>query len=170
MIPAAMDFHRKILKPLALKKKLDTLRRAGHVIVFTNGCFDILHRGHVTYLAQAKKNASRILVVGLNSDASVRSLNKGPDRPIVPEAERAAVLAALAAVDFVAVFNESTPYELIRQLQPDILLKGADWKGKAVAGSDIVEARGGRVEFVPFIAGLSSTNVIEKIKGLCLKR
>lgn len=159
--------RKKILTAAVLKSKLAAFRRQGKKIAFTNGCFDILHWGHVSYLASAKKDESRILIVGLNSDRSVKSLNKAPDRPIVPQNERAAVLAGLGSVDFVVIFNEPTPYELIKKLQPDILLKGADWKGKEVAGSDIVEARGGKVEFVKYLSGLSTTNVIEKIRKSC---
>ncbi len=165
-----VDPRKKVVKAVVLKKKLAGLRRKGLSIAFTNGCFDILHWGHVSYLAAAKKNNSRVLVVGLNSDASVRSLEKGSERPIVPQAERAGVLAGLESVDFVVIFNEPTPYALIRQLQPDILLKGADWKGKDVAGSDIVQACGGRVEFVNFLPGLSTTNIIEKIRRSCQRQ
>ncbi|MEI6438192.1 MAG: adenylyltransferase/cytidyltransferase family protein [Candidatus Omnitrophota bacterium] len=157
---------KKVISISALKNKIARLRKEGKVIAFTNGCFDILHYGHVSYLEAAKKNDSRILIVGLNSDASVRSLEKGEGRPIVPQKERAAVLAGLAAVDFLVIFNESTPYELIKKIRPDILLKGADWKGKVVAGSDLVK----RVEFVKYLPGLSTTNVIEKISKLCQKK
>ncbi|MBF0388146.1 MAG: D-glycero-beta-D-manno-heptose 1-phosphate adenylyltransferase [Candidatus Omnitrophica bacterium] len=161
---------KKIQSVVAMKRLIAGYRKAGRTVAFTNGCFDILHYGHVSYLETAKKDDSRILIVGLNSDASVRSLGKGEERPIVPQEERAAVLAGLAAVDFVVIFNEPTPYELIKKLQPDILLKGADWKGKDVAGADVVKAHGGRVEFVKYLPGLSTTNVIEKIKRLCLKK
>lgn len=150
----------KVLKVQALKKKIAALRRRGKTIAFTNGCFDILHWGHVSYLAAAKKDSSRVLVIGLNSDRSVRSLSKGPERPIVPESERAQVLAALECVDFVTIFDEPTPQQLIETLQPDILIKGADWKGKRVAGDDVVK----KVEFIRYINGLSTTNIIEKIK------
>ena len=160
---------KKVISVAALKRQIAKYRKAGKVIAFTNGCFDILHYGHVSYLEAAKKHNSRILIVGLNSDASVRSLNKGEERPIVPQAERALVLAGLAAVDHVVIFNEPTPYALIKKLQPDILLKGADWKGKEVAGADVVKARGGRVEFVKYLPGLSTTNVVEKIRKLCVK-
>jgi D-beta-D-heptose 7-phosphate kinase/D-beta-D-heptose 1-phosphate adenosyltransferase len=157
----------KVVKLPSLKKKLALLRRQGRVIAFTNGCFDILHYGHVSYLEAAKKK-DRILIVGMNSDASVRGL-KGPTRPIVPQDQRAAVLAGLACVDFVILFNEPTPYELIKAVKPDVLLKGADWKGKEVAGADIVKANGGRVEFVKFVERLSTTNIVEKIRQQCVK-
>jgi D-beta-D-heptose 7-phosphate kinase/D-beta-D-heptose 1-phosphate adenosyltransferase len=136
------------------------------VIAFTNGCFDILHYGHVSYLEAAKKK-DRVLIVGMNSDASVRSLNKAPDRPIVPQDQRAAVLAGLACVDFVILFDEPTPAKLIAALKPGILIKGADWKGKEVAGADVVKANGGRVEFITYIERLSTTNIIEKIRLSC---
>jgi rfaE bifunctional protein nucleotidyltransferase chain/domain len=161
-------FHKAVKLP-SLKKKLALLRRQGRTIAFTNGCFDILHYGHVSYLEAAKKK-DRVLVVGLNSDASVRSLDKGPDRPIVPQDQRAAVLAGLACVDFVVIFDESTPLELITALKPDVLIKGADWKGKPVAGADVVKANGGRVEFIKYIERLSTTNIVEKIRRQCLAK
>ncbi len=151
----------KILALSKLKKELVRLRRAGKTIAFTNGCFDILHLGHVTYLEKSKK-ANRILVVGLNSDASVRRL-KGPSRPVNPQQARAAVLAALESVDYVAVFNEDTPLKLIEALRPDILIKGADWKGKPVVGADVVRTYGGRVEFVKFVDNFSTTKIIAKM-------
>ena len=157
----------KVIKLPLLKKKLALLRRQKRVIAFTNGCFDILHYGHVSYLEAAKKK-DRILIVGMNGDASVRSLNKGPERPIVPQDQRAAVLAGLACVDFVILFDEPTPANLIAALKPDILIKGADWKGQEVAGADVVKAHGGRVEFITYIDRLSTTNIIEKIRRPCL--
>ncbi|MEI8011715.1 MAG: D-glycero-beta-D-manno-heptose 1-phosphate adenylyltransferase [Candidatus Omnitrophota bacterium] len=157
-----MTTRHKVLKISALLRKLISLRSQGRVIAFTNGCFDILHYGHVSYLEAAKKK-DRILIVGMNSDLSVRGL-KGPGRPIVPQDQRAAVLAGLASVDFVVLFDEPTPYELIKAVKPDILLKGADWKGKEVAGGDVVRANGGRVEFVTYIERLSTTNIVEKIR------
>lgn len=155
----------KVVTPTVLKKKLAALRRRGLKVAFTNGCFDILHYGHVSYLEAARKKG-RVLVVGLNSDASVRGL-KGTDRPIVPQAERAAVLAGLESVDFVVIFNEPTPYELITALRPDILIKGADWKGKPVAGADVVRSYGGRVEFMDYVPKLSTTNIIDKVRRQC---
>jgi rfaE bifunctional protein nucleotidyltransferase chain/domain len=159
----------KVIKLPALKKKLALLRRQGRVIAFTNGCFDILHYGHVSYLEAAKKK-DRVLVVGMNSDVSVRTLEKGPERPIVPQDQRAAVLAGLACVDFVVLFDTSTPEGLIAAVKPDILIKGADWKGKTVAGADVVKANGGRVEFITYIDRLSTTNIIEKIRRQCCAR
>jgi len=153
----------KIIGLQSLKKKLSALRRSGKTIAFTNGCFDLMHVGHVKYLDAAKKG-NRILVVGLNSDKSVQKLDKGPGRPICPQASRAAVLAALASVDFVVVFNEETPYNLIKAIEPDVLIKGADYKGQAVVGEDIVKARGGKLELVKFVKGFSTSNIIEKIR------
>jgi rfaE bifunctional protein nucleotidyltransferase chain/domain len=131
-------------------------------VVFTNGVFDLLHPGHVRYLRQAR-TLGDALVVGVNTDRSVRVI-KGESRPVTPESERAEILAALACVDVVVLFDEETPYELIRRLQPDVLVKGADWSEASMIGRDIVEARGGQVVRVPFEAGYSTTSIIEKIK------
>ncbi len=152
----------KILGWPALRKYVERHRRQGKKIAFTNGCFDILHLGHVTYLEKAKR-PDRVLVVALNSDASVRKL-KGPSRPVNSQKARAMVMAALGCVDYVTIFTEETPFKLIGYLQPDILIKGADWKGKDVAGSDVVKSRGGKVEFIKFVDHFSTTNLIEKIK------
>jgi D-beta-D-heptose 7-phosphate kinase/D-beta-D-heptose 1-phosphate adenosyltransferase len=131
-------------------------------IVFTNGCFDILHRGHVEYLAAARQLGD-VLVVGLNSDASVRRL-KGPDRPINPEGDRAAVLDALRAVVFVTIFEEDTPAALIEAVQPDVLVKGADYTEDRIVGADIVRQRGGRVVIVPLLGGRSTSGLIARIR------
>ena len=139
----------------------DRLAAAGQRVVFTNGVFDLLHRGHVESLAQARALGDA-LFVGLNSDASTRRL-KGPRRPLVPQEDRAVVLAALAAVDAVVVFDEDTPAELIARLQPDILVKGADYAADQVVGRETVEARGGRVVRLPLVAGRSTTAFIEEI-------
>jgi D-beta-D-heptose 7-phosphate kinase/D-beta-D-heptose 1-phosphate adenosyltransferase len=155
----------KIITKAALKAKIAALRRRGKTIAFTNGCFDILHAGHVSYLEEAKKDDARVLIIGLNSDASVRTLEKGAGRPIVLQKERAKLLAALACVDYVVIFNESTPENLVKFLSPDILIKGADWKGKPVAGSEFVK----KVEFIRYIKGLSTTHIIGKIGKLCAK-
>ena len=152
---------KKILKVETLKRKIVQWRKEGKVIAWTNGCFDILHLGHVSYLQTAHKK-NRILIVGLNSDASIKKI-KGSKRPIVPQEERAGVLAALACVDYITIFDEETPQKVIEYLKPDILIKGADWKGKGVAGSDVVEANGGKVEYIDFIVPCSSTNIIETI-------
>jgi D-beta-D-heptose 7-phosphate kinase/D-beta-D-heptose 1-phosphate adenosyltransferase len=138
------------------------LRKSGKKIAFTNGCFDILHFGHVSYLEKAKKN-NRVLVLGLNSDASVRRL-KGPARPVNPELARASVVAALESVDYVTIFTDDTPYKLIKAIVPDVLIKGADWKGKLVVGSDVVKSRGGKVEFIKFVDNFSTTKIIEDVR------
>ncbi len=137
------------------------LKTAGKRVVFTNGCFDILHRGHVDYLQKAK-SLGDVLVVGINTDASVRRL-KGNGRPIVEEEDRAAVIAALAAVDYVCLFDEDTPYELIRAVVPDILVKGADWSVSDIVGKDVVEGAGGSVHTIEFLPNRSTTKIIQKI-------
>lgn len=152
-----MPIKSKILKLPALLKKLPALRRQGKTIAFTNGCFDLMHIGHVKYLEEAGRG-NRVLIVGLNSDVSIHHI-KGPGRPILVERSRAAVLAALESVDFVVIFNEATPYKIISAIKPDILIKGADWKGKPVVGEDLVK----KVELVRYIQGFSTTNIIEKI-------
>ena len=138
------------------------LRAAGKTIVFTNGVFDLLHVGHLRYLQHARALGDALLV-GLNSDRSVRA-NKGPHRPITPEAERAEVLEALSCVDGVVVFDEETPYELIGLVQPDVLVKGADWAEDAIVGREIVEARGGRVVRVAIEPGQSTSAIIDRIR------
>mgnify|MGYP003605766262 FL=1 len=139
-----------------------TLREAGATVVFTNGCFDILHAGHVRYLEQAKSYGD-ILVLGLNTDASVRE-NKGPRRPINSERDRAAVVGALRAVDYVVLFGEKTAEAIIENVHPDVYVKGADYEGKPLPEADVVRRWGGRVAFVPMVAGRSTTHVIEKIQ------
>jgi len=140
------------------------LRAAGKTIVFTNGVFDLLHLGHVRYLQQARALGDA-LVVGVNSDRSVRAI-KGPSRPIVPEDERAEVLAALACVDAVVVFDGDTPHDLIAALQPDVLVKGDDWAADAIVGRDIVEARGGKVIRMPIEPGYGTSAIIDRIRNL----
>lgn len=130
-------------------------------IVFTNGCFDILHFGHVSYLEEAR-SCGDILIVGLNSDESVRRL-KGPTRPINSQLERAFVLCGLKAVDFVVIFDDDTPFELIKLIEPSVLVKGGDWKPEQIVGSDLVLKNGGQVKSLLFQAGFSTTNLIEKI-------
>lgn len=136
-------------------------RARGERIVFTNGCFDILHVGHAVYLAEARALGD-VLVVGLNSDSSVVKL-KGPSRPIVPQAERKAMLEALRVVDHVITFDEETPFELIQVVRPDVLVKGGDWKPEQIIGHDIVASYGGETRALQFVAGHSTTNIIEKI-------
>ena len=140
------------------------LRNAGERVVFTNGVFDILHPGHVRYLQEAR-SLGDALIIGLNSDASVRR-NKGPERPINSESERAEILAALECVDAVVLFDEDTPAEIIAAVQPDVLVKGADWAEDAIVGRDTVESRGGRVVRVPIEPGFSTTEIIRKIRDL----
>jgi rfaE bifunctional protein nucleotidyltransferase chain/domain len=140
------------------------LREAGRHVVFTNGVFDILHPGHLRYLQEARALGDA-LIVGLNSDASVRR-NKGPERPINSQDDRAEILGALECVDAVVVFDEETPADIIRALQPDVLVKGADWAENAIVGRDTVEARGGRVVRVPIEQGFSTTAIIDRIKSL----
>jgi D-beta-D-heptose 7-phosphate kinase/D-beta-D-heptose 1-phosphate adenosyltransferase len=154
----------KILERTTLKDKLEELRKKGKKIAFTNGCFDILHVGHIRYLREAKKTAD-ILVLALNSDSSVRSL-KGDERPLIPEKERAEIIAALEFIDFVTIFPELTPLELINYLKPDILIKGGDWPEEKVVGREEIKKWGGRVAIIPEVEGKSTTNIVEKIKKL----
>jgi D-beta-D-heptose 7-phosphate kinase/D-beta-D-heptose 1-phosphate adenosyltransferase len=133
-------------------------------IVFTNGVFDLLHPGHVELLEVARREGAA-LIVGLNSDASVRRLGKGADRPVTPEAARARVLAGLAAVDCVVLFDEDTPLELITRLQPDVLVKGADYSRDAIVGAELVESRGGRVVRVPLVHGFSTSSIVERLRA-----
>ena len=151
----------KILDRGALREKLDNLRKTGKKIAFTNGCFDILHVGHVRYLREAKKTGD-VLVLALNSDSSVRSI-KGEKRPLVPEMERAEVLVALEFIDFVTLFDELTPLELIQYLKPDVLIKGGDWPEEKVVGRNEIKQWGGKVVIIPEVMGKSTTNVVEKI-------
>lgn len=155
------DGDAKIKHPDILAVLLRRERQLGRRIVFTNGCFDLLHVGHVKYLQKAR-NLGDLLILGLNSDESIRRL-KGPKRPLISEEERAHLLAALKCVDYVVVFDEDTPLELIRVLRPDILVKGGDYAPEAVVGKELVEGYGGRVEIIPFVDGKSTTNIIEKI-------
>jgi D-glycero-beta-D-manno-heptose 1-phosphate adenylyltransferase len=154
----------KILAQQPLLTKLSEKRRRGSRIVFTNGCFDLMHIGHTRYL-EAAKALGDVLVVGVNSDASVRSLNKAPDRPIVPDTQRAEVLAALGCVDFVIIFDESDPLQLITAIQPDILVKGGDWAIDRIVGRDVVEAHGGEVKTIPLVAGMSTTGLLQRIRS-----
>jgi len=159
---------KKIQAISRLKKIAGTLKRQGKKIVFTNGCFDILHVGHVRYLTKARKMGD-LLIVGLNTDRSVRMI-KGDKRPIVSEKERAEVLAALEIVDYVVLFDEPEPLRLIAALKPDILVKGADWSKGEIVGREMVEKAGGKVARIPLVPGSSSTNVIEKILSVYAPR
>lgn len=158
---AFTHIEQKIQDAAQLRETLDGWRAEGQKIVFTNGCFDLLHYGHLHYLAQARDLGDR-LVVGLNSSASVQRL-KGPSRPINDEATRAHLLAALEVVDAVAFFDTDTPLELIQTVQPDVLVKGGDWKPEQIVGSGLVLARGGKVLSLPFVDGYSTTNIERKI-------
>ena len=157
--------HDAVLDLPALLARLAPLRAAGKKIVFTNGCFDIVHPGHVDLLARARAEGD-VLVLGLNSDESVRRQNKGPDRPFNTFAARAFVLAHLRSVDFVTQFDEDTPQRLIEAVQPDVLVKGGDWKPEAIVGREVVQARGGRVLSLPLVDGYSTTGLAEKIRRL----
>lgn len=148
----------KIVDRKKLKDIIAGLKQQGKKIVFTNGCFDLIHIGHVRYLTEAKKLGD-ILVIGLNSDNSVSRIK--PGRPFNSEKNRAEVLAALYMVDYVTIFNEDTPYELIKEVQPDVLVKGADWDIKNIVGSDIVK----EVRNIPFVEGISTTDIIKRIQG-----
>jgi D-beta-D-heptose 7-phosphate kinase/D-beta-D-heptose 1-phosphate adenosyltransferase len=138
------------------------LGRQGKQVVFTNGCFDLLHRGHVRYLDQAKRLGD-VLVVAMNSDSSVRTL-KGPDRPVMSHEERAELVAALAAVDYVLVFDELDPERVIQALEPDLLVKGGDWPEDQIVGRQVVESRGGRVHTLPYVEGASSSQLLRRIR------
>lgn len=154
------SIQQKIFQPDQLNNLLAIWRFKNEKIVFTNGCFDIIHQGHVQYLAQAAELGSK-LVLGLNTDRSVREL-KGPTRPVNPEYARALVLAAMSFIDTVVFFDQQTPYELIKQVQPDILVKGGDYNIENIVGYDIVTQKGGKVVTIDFVEGFSSTSIIEK--------
>ena len=158
------DAGGKVRQVNSLLGELERHRKENRTIVFTNGCFDVLHRGHVEYLQFCRKQGD-VVIVGLNSDRSVREI-KGPDRPINNQQDRAAVLAALEAVDYVTIFDEPTPLSLIMQVRPDVLVKGEDWAQKGVVGREFVESYGGSVALAPLVSGRSSTSTIEKIHSL----
>lgn len=163
-----MSFHNQLKSKIVgldeVSRYVNSLRLTGKKVVFTNGCFDILHTGHVEYLTQAR-DFGGILVVGLNTDTSVKMQNKGNDRPINNENNRANVLAALACVDVITFFNEETPLELIKKVQPDVLVKGGDYIPEKIVGYDVVKARGGEVLTIPFVEGYSTTSLVQKLKG-----
>jgi rfaE bifunctional protein nucleotidyltransferase chain/domain len=151
----------KIVTLKELSKVLDAHKTKGEKIVFTNGCFDIIHVGHVRYLREAKALGD-ILVVAMNSDLSIREI-KGPNRPITPQTERADVLSELSSIDYVTVFDEPTPLKVIEEVKPDILVKGEDWKEDEIVGTDVVKAAGGSVVRIKLVEGASTTRVIERI-------
>lgn len=154
----------KVTSLKRLTEELKAARKKGKKVVFTNGCFDIIHAGHVRYLKKARSRGD-ILVVGLNSDSSVRAV-KGESRPIVPQNERAEVLSALSSVDRIVIFNDPTPIRLIKAIKPDILAKGADWAAKDIVGGDIVRENGGKIARITLVKGRSTTNIIKKILTL----
>ena len=150
------------LKPLPeLKREVEQLKTRAKQVVFTNGCFDILHAGHVQYLQDAR-DLGDLLIVAVNSDCSVRAL-KGPDRPVNPQAERAEVVAALEAVDYVVIFEEPDPLKVIEEIRPHILVKGGDWPVHDIVGRQVVEESGGRVLSIPLQPGVSTTRIIKRI-------
>ena len=155
----------KIKSAESLINALRSLRNKGKKIVFTNGCFDIIHVGHVDYLSRARRLGD-ILVVGLNSDSSVRKI-KGKGRPINKESDRAKVLSSLCFVDYVTIFNEATLENLIKKVRPDILVKGGDWKARDIVGSSFVKRYGGKIKRISFVKGYSTTSIIEKTECAC---
>ena len=159
-----MQHQHKLVDWEAAARWVKELQGAGRKVVFTNGCFDLLHVGHVRYL-EAARALGDALIVGVNTDASVKRLGKGGDRPFTPEADRARVLAALACVDRVVLFGEDTPLALITLLAPDILVKGGDYRLDEIVGREVVLARGGRVVALPFVPGYSTTGLIDRIRS-----
>jgi len=158
-----MHISSKIIELDEFLKKLKDIRQAGKRIVFSNGCFDILHVGHIRYLQSAKAEGD-ILVIGLNSDRSVRAI-KGEKRPVIGEAQRAEVLASVGLVDYIILFDEPDPHRLIAAIAPDVLVKGADWSEEQIVGADVVKAGGGRVVRVPVVPDVSTSRIIENIIG-----
>ena len=156
------DYRQKIKTLGGAQKEVDRLKNEGKKIIFTNGCFDILHVGHARYLYMARELGD-FLIVAVNSDRSVKSI-KGSERPIINENERAEMLAALGCVDMTVIFDEDTPYEVIKKLVPNVLVKGGDWKEEDIVGSDIVKKAGGEVKSLTFIEGSSTTNIINRIR------
>ena len=154
---------KRILDVIQVQRTANIWRMKGDRIVFTNGCFDILHRGHVEYLQEAAALGDR-LIIGLNSDSSVRRLGKAADRPLNDEQSRAKVLAALRLVDAVVIFDQDTPLELITAIGPDVLVKGGDWKADQIVGANMVTARGGEVRSLKLVEGFSTTALVEKIR------
>jgi rfaE bifunctional protein nucleotidyltransferase chain/domain len=146
-----------------LKRIADQARRDGKTVVLTNGCFDLLHRGHVHILREAKALGD-ILIVAINSDRSVKAI-KGPSRPVLSESDRTELLAAMEMVDYVALFDEPDPYDLIAAVRPNVLVKGGDWGSDQIVGADIVKRNGGKVAVIPYLKGFSTTEIIERIRG-----
>ena len=154
----------KIVPIEELRRTVSIWRMKEYKIVFTNGCFDILHHGHIDYLSKAA-DLGDILIVGVNSDSSVKKLNKGSNRPIQNENDRALILSSLQFIHAITIFNEDTPLELIKAIQPDVLVKGGDWKENEIVGADIVKSKGGEVVIIPFVEGYSTTNIEKRIKN-----
>jgi len=154
----------KILDEQNLRQNLNIWRFKQKKIVFTNGVFDLLHLGHIDYLSKAKDHGD-ILIVGVNSDSSAKRLGKGNNRPITDEVSRSTIIASLSIVNAVVLFDEDTPYNLIKTVQPDVLVKGADYKAEDIVGYDIVMAKGGRIETIEFLEGYSTTGIEKKIRG-----
>jgi D-glycero-beta-D-manno-heptose 1-phosphate adenylyltransferase len=163
-----MSFHNQLEKKIVaiedISRFVNVFKLNGKRIVFTNGCFDILHPGHVDYLSKAR-DLGDVLVIGLNTDDSVKRQNKGPNRPVNTQDSRAKVLAALGCVDAIVYFSDDTPYELIKKVMPDFLVKGGDWAVDKIVGHDIVTAHGGKVLSIPFVEGFSTTGLINKLKA-----
>lgn len=156
--------NKKIFSLDTLVRQVAVWRFHSYKIVFTNGCFDILHRGHIDYLSKAR-DLGNILIAGVNSDASIKKLNKGASRPIQNDKDRALILSSVQFVDAIISFEEDTPYNLIKAIQPDVLAKGGDWKEDQIVGADIVKARGGFVTSIPFVDGYSTTQIEKKVKA-----
>jgi rfaE bifunctional protein nucleotidyltransferase chain/domain len=156
--------RRKIVTARALQAAVQSAKRRGRRVVFTNGCFDLLHVGHIRYLERAKRLGD-LLIVAVNTDRSVRRI-KGPHRPVVPQAQRAEVVAALGCVDYVVLFSTATPLPLIARVRPDTLVKGGDWSVERIVGKADVEAAGGRVRTIPLTPGSSTTRLIRKIRSM----
>ena len=154
----------KIVSLEQLKRNIAVWRMKDMKIVFTNGCFDILHHGHIDYLSKAS-DLGDVLIIGVNSDSSVKKLEKGANRPIQNENDRALILSSLQFVEAITIFNEDTPLELIKTILPDVLVKGGDWKPEQIVGADVVKAKGGEVVIIPFVDGYSTTDIEKRIKN-----
>ena len=163
-----LDAGQKILDRKSLKERVDSLRQSGKVVVFTNGCFDLIHIGHIRLLQKARKQGD-CLVVAVNSDSSVRQI-KGPERPIIAEEQRAEVVAALGCVDWVTIFDEPDPLVLIKLLKPDVLVKGGDWPEEKIVGASEVKEAGGKVSRIPQEVGVSTSDILEKVGTAARKK
>ena len=158
------EYLLKIKNQTAIKKTVDRVKEEGKKVVFTNGCFDILHQGHIRYLSEAKK-CGDFLIIGLNSDRSIRNI-KGKNRPLVPEGARAELLAALCFVDGIVIFDEEDPLAIIKYLQPQVLVKGADWTEEDIIGAELIKEIGGEVKRIPLVPGISTSDIIRRIVNL----